>query len=69
MLLHVLVFGEGDITVAEVCDTILKEEYDSSKNWLKNTLFQNIHYYSPLVKEFYFNGPLLEIMKEVIGKE
>ena len=27
-VVDVLVFGEGDITVAEVCDTILKEEYD-----------------------------------------
>ena len=27
-VLDALVFGEGDITVAEVCDTILKEEYD-----------------------------------------
>ena len=27
-IIDVLVFGEGDITVAEVCDTILKEEND-----------------------------------------
>jgi len=27
-VVDVLVFGEGDITVSEVCDTILKEEYD-----------------------------------------
>jgi radical SAM superfamily enzyme YgiQ (UPF0313 family) len=27
-IIDVVVFGEGDITITEVCDTILKEEYD-----------------------------------------
>ena len=45
----------------------LKENYDPSKNWLKNTLLENIHLYSPLVKTFYISGPFLDIMKEVIG--
>ena len=44
----------------------LKENYDPSKNWLKNTLLDNIHHYSPLVKTFYISGPFLDIMKEEI---
>ena len=27
-IIDVVVFGEGDITVVEVCDTIMKDEYD-----------------------------------------
>ena len=45
----------------------IKENYDPSKNWLKNTLLNNIHHYSPLVNTFYISGPFLDIMKEVIG--
>ena len=45
----------------------LKGKYDQSQNWLKNTLLQDIHHYSQEVRDFYFYGPLVEIMKEIIG--
>ena len=45
----------------------LKNKYDQSENWLKNTLLQNIHHHSNEVKNFYFYGPLIEIMKDVLG--
>ena len=45
----------------------LKEGYDANKNWLKNTLLQNIHHHSDAVRNFYFYGPFIEIMTKIIG--
>ena len=45
----------------------LKKGYDANKNWLKNTLLQNIHHHSDVVRNFYFYGPFIEIMTKIIG--
>ena len=46
----------------------LKKGYDANKNWLKNTLLQNIHHHSDAVRNFYFYGPFIEIMTKIISR-
>ena len=44
-----------------------KREFNPDQTWLKNALLIDIHKKSPLVKEFYFNGPMVDIMEQLIG--
>lgn len=44
-----------------------KEEFDLEKSWLQNALLVDIHKKSPLVKEFYYNGPIVNMMQQLIG--
>lgn len=44
-----------------------KEEYHPGKSWLQNALLVNIHQKSEVVKEFYFNGPVVDAMEQLIG--
>ena len=44
-----------------------KETFDPSKTWLQNSLLVNIHHKAPLVKKFYFAGPLVNIASQLIG--
>jgi len=44
-----------------------KESFDPNKSWLQNSLLVNIHHQAATVKEYYFNGPLVEIASEIIG--
>lgn len=44
-----------------------KETFDPNKSWLQNALLINIHHQATTVKEYYFNGPLVEMASEIIG--
>jgi len=44
-----------------------KESFDPSKSWLQNSLLINIHHKSPTVRNYYFEGPLVNIAEQLIG--
>lgn len=44
-----------------------KGTFDPEGNWLKNALLGNIHHRSPLVRQYYFSGPLVEVTTQLIG--
>ncbi|MEX2214478.1 MAG: phytanoyl-CoA dioxygenase family protein [Phycisphaeraceae bacterium] len=44
-----------------------KGEYDPEGSWLKNALLCNIHHHAPLVRDFYFRGPLVDVAQQIIG--
>jgi len=44
-----------------------KKSYDPSGTWLKNALLVNIHHKSELARDFYFRGPLVDMMQQLIG--
>jgi len=44
-----------------------KVDFDPDKTWLQNALLVDIHKRSNLVKEFYFNGPIVDMMDQLIG--
>ncbi len=44
-----------------------KGEYDPKGSWLKNMLLDNVHHHSPIVRDYYFEGPLVDIMEQLIG--
>lgn len=44
-----------------------KEAFDPSKTWLQNSLLVNIHHKSSTVKDYYFEGPMVDIASQLIG--
>ncbi len=44
-----------------------KTSFDPSRTWLQNSLLVNIHCHSPVVRNYYFEGPLVEIASQIIG--
>lgn len=44
-----------------------KGEFDPDATWLRNALLVNIHHQSPVVADFYFRGPLVEVASQLIG--
>jgi len=44
-----------------------KESFDPSKTWLQNSLLVNIHHAARSVREYYFDGPLVDIAVQLIG--
>lgn len=44
-----------------------KEAFDPDKSWLQNSLLVNIHHQAPSVRNYYFEGPLVEIASQIIG--
>jgi ectoine hydroxylase-related dioxygenase (phytanoyl-CoA dioxygenase family) len=44
-----------------------KTAFDPDKSWLQNSLLVNIHHKSGVVKDYYFNGPLVDIANHIIG--
>jgi len=45
-----------------------KDSFDPSKSWLQNSLLVNIHHQSASVKDYYFEGPLVNIAGQLIGR-
>ena len=39
----------------------------SSQTWLQASLLPNVHHHSSAVREYYWNGPLVDIASELIG--
>lgn len=44
-----------------------KEGFDPDKSWLQNSLLVNIHHQAPTVRNYYFEGPLVDIASQIIG--
>ena len=44
-----------------------KDPYDPGKTWLQNALLPNIHHRAPIVRDYYFEGPLVDVATEVVG--
>jgi hypothetical protein len=44
-----------------------KRAFDPDKTWLQNSLLPNIHHKSSLVRDFYFEGPLVDIAEQLVG--
>jgi hypothetical protein len=44
-----------------------KESFDPNKSWLQNSLLVNIHHQAPTVRNYYFEGPLVDIASQIIG--
>lgn len=44
-----------------------KESFDPGKSWLQNSLLVNIHHQAATIKQYYFNGPLVDIASQLIG--
>jgi ectoine hydroxylase-related dioxygenase (phytanoyl-CoA dioxygenase family) len=44
-----------------------KESFDPNKSWLQNSLLVNIHHQAPTVRDYYFEGPLVNIASQIIG--
>ena len=44
-----------------------KLAFDPNKSWLQNSLLVNIHHRAKTVRDYYFEGPLVEIASQLIG--
>ena len=44
-----------------------KGEYSESNTWLQNALLVDIHKKAPLVKDFYYQGPIVNVAQQIIG--
>ena len=44
-----------------------KAGFDAGKSWLENTLLPNIHHQSKAVRDYYFEGPMVEVVSQVVG--
>lgn len=44
-----------------------KTGFDRAKSWLQNSLLVNIHHRSKTVRDYYFEGPLVDIASQLIG--
>ncbi|MSO22532.1 MAG: phytanoyl-CoA dioxygenase family protein [Acidobacteria bacterium] len=44
-----------------------KSAFDASKTWLENALLVNIHHKASIVRDYYFEGPLVDVARQIIG--
>lgn len=47
--------------------TAEKEAFDPSRTWLQNSLLVNIHHQSRAIRDYYFEGPLVDVAEQLIG--
>lgn len=47
--------------------TAEKGPYNPSATWLENALLSNIHQRARIVRDFYFEGPLVDVVGQIIG--
>src|ERR1043166_103848 len=70
LLLESLLTPAGVERMVDECMTVWTAEkgpYDSNANWLTNALLNNIHHRSRTVRDYYFEGPLVDIAEQIIG--
>jgi ectoine hydroxylase-related dioxygenase (phytanoyl-CoA dioxygenase family) len=63
---------EGLAQMREECMKTWNEEktgFDPGKSWLQNSLLVNIHHRSNTVKDYYFDGPLVDMATQLIGPD
>ncbi|YCM44418.1 phytanoyl-CoA dioxygenase family protein [Verrucomicrobiaceae bacterium 227] len=61
---------EGLLEMREQCVsawTKEKGEYDPKGSWLQNALLTNAHHHSQLLRDYYFEGPIVDIAEQIIG--
>ncbi len=46
-----------------------KGDFDPGHTWLENALLPNIHHHSKMVRDYYFEGPLVDIAGQIIGPD
>lgn len=44
-----------------------KGEFDPTKTWLQNALLVDIHHDARVVRDYYFDGPLVDVAEQIIG--
>ncbi len=44
-----------------------KGPFDQNGTWLDNALHINIHHHAPIVRDYYFDGPLVDVAEQLIG--
>ncbi len=44
-----------------------KQHFDSGKTWLQNSLLANVHQQCPIVRRYFFAGPMVDVAEQVIG--
>ena len=44
-----------------------KAGFDADRSWLENTLLPNIHHQSRAVRDFYFEGPMVDVASQVVS--
>lgn len=44
-----------------------KESFDPNKSWLQNSLLVNIHHQSQAIRQYYFEGPMVDVASQIIG--
>ena len=44
-----------------------KSAFDPNKTWLENALLVNIHHRASIVRDYYFQGPLVDVAQQIIG--
>lgn len=52
------------------CMAVWEEEksaFDPNKTWLENALLVNIHHRASIVRDYYFQGPLVNVAQQIIG--
>lgn len=47
--------------------TAEKGAFDPNKTWLENALIVDIHHQAPIVRDYYFEGPLVDVAEQIIG--
>ena len=70
VLLDDVLTGQGVIEMRDQCMSFWssqKEDYDPEGSWLKNMLLDNAHHHCPIVRNYYFEGPLVDIAEQLIG--
>ena len=44
-----------------------KGTFDPEKSWLQNSLLLNIHHFCSSIRDYYFDGPLVDMAVQLIG--
>ncbi len=62
--------NEGLATMRRQCMLAWEKEkgpFDPNGAWLDNALLINIHHHAPIVRDYYFRGPLVDVAEQLIG--
>jgi hypothetical protein len=44
-----------------------KQAFDANSTWLRNALLPDVHHHSQAVRDYYFEGPLVDLAERLIG--
>ncbi len=61
---------DGVDALREACMRVwseIKGAPDPDGTWLQTALLPNVHHHDPLVRAFYFDGPLVDVAEQLIG--